>query len=150
MLPIFFGLVVLVAMSGVMFKPGDWYAQLAKPAWTPPDWSFGVVWSILYLMIAIAGWLVWETAGWSLAMGFWAAQLVLNGAWSWLFFGRRRMDQAFVDVVLLWAAILCFIVTAWPISTVAALLFLPYLVWVTIAAALNRTVWRMNPEAVPA
>ena len=72
-----------------------------------------------------------------LAIGFWAAQLVLNGAWSWLFFGRRRMDQAFVDVVLLWASILGFIVTAWPISTVATLLFLPYLVWVTIAAALT-------------
>jgi tryptophan-rich sensory protein len=147
-LAVFLALVVLVAMSGVLFKPGDWYAALAKPSWTPPDWSFGVVWSILYLMVAIAGWLVWEAGGWTAAMTFWVAQLGLNGAWSWLFFGRRRMDQAFIDVILLWLSIAAFILTAWPLSTWAALLFAPYLLWVTIAAALNLSVWRMNPHAM--
>ena len=136
--------VILVALTGAIFKPGAWYETLAKPSWTPPDWAFPVVWSILYLFIAIAGWLVWIETGWSLAITFWILQLLLNGAWSWLFFGLKRMDLAFADVSLLWLCIAGFIVIAWPISTTAALLFLPYLVWVNIAAALNLTVWRMN------
>ena len=147
-LAVFFVLVVMVALTGMVFKPGDWYDGLAKPSWTPPDWSFRVVWSVLYPMIAVAGWLVWEAAGLTLATAFWIAQLVLNGAWSWLFFGRWRMDQAFADVVLLWLSILGFIITAWSISPLAALLFLPYLLWVTIAAALNRAVWQLNPQAM--
>lgn len=138
---------ILVASTGAIFKPGVWYQSLAKPNWTPPDWAFPVVWSILYLFIAIAGWLIWTKAGWSLAIAFWILQLLLNGAWSWLFFGLRRMDLAFADVALLWLSVAIFIVIAWPISTTAALLFLPYLVWVSIAAALNLTVWRMNPTA---
>ncbi len=147
---VIFTLVVLMATTGAVFKPGEWYMALNKPSWTPPDWVFPVVWSVLYLMIGIAGWLVWERGGWTLAMGFWSAQLALNGAWSWLFFGRRRMDLAFVDVALLWLCIAGFIVAAWPLSLPAALLFLPYLLWVSIAAALNLTVWRMNPHAVSA
>jgi len=140
--------VFLMACTGAIFKPGSWYAALAKPSWTPPNWMFPVVWSILYLFIAIAGWLTWQQAGWSLALGFWIVQLVLNGAWSWLFFGLRRMDLAFLDVMLLWSCIVAFIVLAWPISTTAAFLFMPYLLWVSIAATLNRTVWRMNPVAI--
>lgn len=144
---VFAAAVFLVACSGAIFKPGAWYDGLEKPAWTPPDWAFPVVWSILYLMIAVAGWLVWGQTGWSMALSIWIAQLVLNGAWSWLFFGMKRMDLAFVDVSLLWLSIAGFIILAWPISTTAALLFLPYLAWVSIAAALNLTVWRMNPAA---
>lgn len=143
-------LVMSIAATGAIFKPGAWYEALSKPSWTPPDWVFPVVWMLLYLMISGAGWLVWEKAGWSVAMGFWGVQLVFNGAWSWLFFGRRRMDQAFVDVTLLWLSIAGFIILAWPISIVAALLFLPYLLWVSIAATLNLTVWRMNPDAMSA
>jgi len=139
--------VFLTACTGAIFKPGTWYDGLEKPSWTPPDWAFPVVWSILYLFIAIAGWLVWQQAGWSLALGLWIAQLVLNGAWSWLFFGLRRMDLAFLDVSLLWLCIASFIVIAWPISSTAAYLFMPYLIWVTTAGALNRAVWRMNPAA---
>ncbi|MEL6961822.1 MAG: TspO/MBR family protein [Pseudomonadota bacterium] len=147
-LAVFIVAVIMVAMTGAIFKPGPWYETLEKPSWTPPDWAFPVVWSILYLFIAIAGWLVWQSSGWSLALALWILQLLLNGAWSWLFFGLKRMDLAFVDVSLLWLCIAGFIVIAWPISTTAALLFLPYLVWVSIAAALNLTVWRMNPIAV--
>lgn len=146
----FFALVILMGATGAIFKPGDWYETLQKPFWTPPDWMFPVVWTSLYIMIAIAGYLVWEQAGWTIAMGFWGAQLLLNGAWSWLFFGKKRMDLAFVDVAVLWLCIAGFIVTAWSISMVAAWLFLPYLLWVTIAATLNFTVWRMNPDATPA
>lgn len=146
---VFFGLVFAAALSGAVFKPGTWYDGLAKPSWNPPDWAFPVVWSILYIMIAVAGVLVWRAEGWGTAMAFWAAQLVLNALWSALFFGARRMDWAFYEVVLLWLSIIGFIVTAWPVSATAALLFVPYLAWVTTAAALNRTVWRMNPGAVP-
>ncbi len=144
---VFFAIVVLTAVSGAIFKPGPWYLTLNKPSWTPPDWAFPVVWSILYLMIAVSGWLVWIEAGWTLALMLWLGQLVLNGAWSWLFFGRRRMDLALADVALLWIGILAFIIVAWPISTLAALLFLPYLLWVSVAGLLNLTVWRLNPTA---
>jgi benzodiazapine receptor len=144
-LVVFIVLVVATASTGILFQPGAWYEGLSKPGWTPPNWLFGPVWSVLYLMIAVAGWLVWRIEGAGLAMLLWLAQLVLNGMWSWLFFGRRRMDLAFVDVVALWLTIAGFILAAWPVSGMAALLFVPYLVWVTIAGALNRAVWRLNP-----
>ncbi len=145
---VFFALVVATASTGIFFQPGAWYAQMRKPSWTPPNWAFGPVWTVLYIMIAIAGWLVWREAGPGPAIFLWGAQLVLNGLWSWLFFGRRRMDLAFVDVVLLWLSVAAFAVAAIPVSTTASLLFLPYLVWVTIAGALNLTVWRMNQMAL--
>jgi translocator protein len=144
---VFVLLCVATAASGAIFKPGAWYEALAKPSWTPPNWLFPVVWTLLYIMIAIAGWLVWRMSGFGAAMFFWGLQLVLNGAWSWLFFGQRRMDLAMVDVALLWASIAIFILLAWPVSIWAGLLFVPYLVWVSIAAMLNLTVWRMNPQA---
>lgn len=143
---VFVGLCVATALTGVIFRPGDWYKTLDKPSWTPPDWLFGPVWSVLYLMIAVAGWLVWSNLGMSLALFLWGAQLVVNGMWSWLFFGARRMDLAFIDVVVLWLTIAAFIVAAAQIP-LAALLFVPYLVWVTIASALNLSVWKRNPQA---
>ena len=144
---VFIGVVILAAASGAVFKPGPWYEELRKPGWTPPNWAFPVVWTILYIMIAYAGWNVWSKAGWSLPIVFWAVQIGLNAAWSWLFFGLRRMDLALADVGLLWLAIAGFIVTAWPVSPLAALLFVPYLAWVTTAGLLNRSVQQLNPEA---
>lgn len=140
-------LVIVTASSGAIFKPGDWYDGLRKPGWTPPDWVFPVVWSILYLAIAAAGWLVWREAGLGLPLVLWGAQLVFNAAWSWLFFGLHRMDLAFTDVIGLWLSIVGFIVVAFPVSPVAAGLFIPYLVWVTTAAALNKRVLDLNPDA---
>ena len=137
-------LVFLTAMSGALFKPGPWYETLQKPSWTPPNWAFPAVWTILYMMIAYAGWLVWTEAGWSLAMALWGVQLVLNACWSWLFFGLRRMDLALFDLVLLWLAIFGFIVVAWPVSALAAILFVPYLLWVSTAGLLNLSVMRLN------
>lgn len=144
---VFIGLVLAGAFSGAAFKPGAWYESLHKPSWTPPDWLFPVAWGVLYAAIAWAGVLVWEAGGWSMALVFWGAQWAFNIAWSWLFFGRRRMDQAFLDVVLLWLSIVGFILCAWNVSTLASLLFVPYLIWVTIAASLNLAVWRRNPKA---
>lgn len=142
---VFIGVVFLAAASGAVFKPGPWYEELQKPSWTPPNWAFPVVWTLLYIMIAYAGWSVWSKVGWSLPIVFWALQIVLNAAWSWLFFGLRRMDLALVDVGLLWLAIAGFIVTAWPVSPIAALLFVPYLAWVTTAGLLNRAVQQLTP-----
>ncbi len=144
---IFFALVAVAACSGAFFKPGPWYDRLDKPSWNPPDWVFPVVWTILYIFIAFAGWLVWSEVGVGTVIIVWGIQLVLNAIWSFLFFGMKRMDLAFVEVTALWTSIVVFILLAWPISTVAALLFVPYLVWVSTAALLNWTVWKMNPAA---
>lgn len=144
---VFIVIVIVAASSGAIFKPGQWYEGLRKPGWTPPKWAFPVVWTILYAMIGYAGWLVWTAAGWSLPMALWALQMVTNALWSYFFFGMRRMDVALVDVAVLWLSIALFIVTAWPIVPLASLLFLPYLAWVSAAAALNHSVRRLNPEA---
>jgi tryptophan-rich sensory protein len=141
---IFFLIVLVAASSGAIFKPGDWYRDLRKPSWTPPDWAFPVVWSMLYFMIAVAGYLVWMADPASPAMALWFLQLVLNAAWSYLFFGRRDMVTALADVSGMWLSILGFIILAWPISPVASLLFVPYLMWVSVASALNFRVWRLN------
>ena len=141
---VFVALVFLAGVSGAVFKPGPWYESLKKPSWTPPNGMFPIVWTVLYILIAWAGVLVWRADGGMWALMAWGAQWIFNTAWSWLFFGRQRMDQALIDVCLLWLAIVVFIVTAWPVSQLASLLFLPYLAWVSTAALLNRTVWRLN------
>jgi tryptophan-rich sensory protein len=135
------------AATGAIFRPGQWYERLRKPSWTPPNWLFGPAWSILYAMIAVSGYLLWRSAGpgeAAVPLVFYGLQLVLNGTWSALFFGLRRPDYAFLDVVLLWLAILATIVTFWPVRADAALLLVPYLAWVTFAGALNFAVWRLN------
>lgn len=150
----FLALCTVAASSGAVFQPGAWYRSLKKPSWNPPDWVFPVVWTVLYAFMAIAAWLVWRAAGSFAAaavpLGFFVLQLALNAAWSWLFFGRKRMDWALIEVLFLWAAILACIVTFAPFSTAAAWLMAPYLLWVTIAAYLNYTVLRLNPESVRA
>lgn len=144
---IFVVIVLAAASSGAIFKPGAWYENLRKPGWTPPNWAFPVVWSILYVMIGYAGWLVWTTVGWSLPMAFWALQMVVNALWSYFFFGQRRMGLALIDVAVLWLSVALFILTALPVSPMASLLFVPYLAWVTAAATLNYSVRRLNPGA---
>ena len=139
--------VILAASSGAIFKPGDWYREMTKPSWTPPDWVFGAGWSVLYILIAIAGWRVWERADGDavvLPMAVYAIQLGLNAGWSAIFFGLKRPDWAFAEVAALWTAIVANIVVFYPIDPLAAWLLLPYLAWVTFAAALNLAVWRLN------
>lgn len=140
-------IVLAAASSGAIFKPGAWYEGLRKPGWTPPKWAFPVVWTILYLFIGYAGWLVWSEAGWTLPLILWGVQIVVNALWSFFFFGIRRMDLALVDVSILWLSIALFILTAWPIAPLASLLFVPYLVWVSAAAMLNHSVRSLNPGA---
>ena len=146
-LAIFIAAVALAAATGAQFAPGTWYEALIKPAWTPPNWLFGPVWTVLYIAIAAAGWLVWRGARgrFSSAMVLWTAQLLFNAAWSWLFFGLHRPGLALIDIVLMLGAILCFIVAARPVSRLASWLFAPYAVWVVFATALNAYVWYYNP-----
>ncbi len=144
------GFVVLsfaAAAPGAIFRPGAWYERLSKPSWRPPNWLFAPVWTILYLTIAVAGWLVWRNSGFegaALPFAIYVVSLMFNAAWSGLFFGLRRPDLAFLDVSLLWLSIAGTIAAFAPIEQAAAWLLVPYLCWVTFAAVLNFAVWRMN------
>ncbi len=138
--------VSLAAWFGSRFTPDVWYRRLDKPAWNPPDAVFAPVWTVLYVAIAFAGWFVWRDAGqaWSPALGLWVVQLLLNAAFSWLFFGRHRIGAALLDQIALLAVIIAFIVSAAPVSPVAAWLFVPYLAWCGFATALNASLLLRN------
>ena len=129
--------------------PGDWYASLAKPAWTPPTWVFGPAWTILYAMMAVAAWRLWRRLGARpresrRALVLFAVQLALNLSWTPVFFGMQRPDLALVVILVLWLAIAATIVAAWKACKTAAALLVPYLAWVTFATALNAAIWRLN------
>lgn len=141
---VFGALVFGAAYFGMTYLPGPFYAALQKPAWTPPNEVFPPVWTVLYVMIALAGWIAWRAQGFGPLLWLWLLQLVLNGAWSYLMFGEKQIFSALVDIGALLIAILAFIVVAWPVRRSAALLFVPYFLWVTFAAALNFEVWRLN------
>jgi translocator protein len=145
-LVVFFVLSFSAASSGAVFRPGEWYQNLRKPKWTPPNWAFPLVWSVLFCAIAVSGWLVWEAAGlaaWP-ALALYAIHLLVNAAWSFLFFGIKRLDWAMAEVICLWMVILAVAIAFAPISLPAALLLTPYLAWVTVAAALNLRLLQLN------
>lgn len=125
------------------------YDQLVQPAWAPPPWVFGPVWTTLYALMAVAAWLVWrsgESRGVRSALALFVVQLVLNALWSWLFFAWNLGAWAFADVVLLWMTILATAVAFWRLRPLAGLLLAPYLLWVGFAAALNFVLWQQNPQ----
>lgn len=123
-----------------------WYAGLAKPSFTPPNAIFGPVWTLLYILIAISGWMVWRKIGFSpdRPLVIYGLQLALNFAWSFIFFGAHLIGLAVIDILLLWLAIVWNIVMFWRVDRVAAALLVPYLAWVSFASALNIAVWRLN------
>ena len=132
---------------GAFFMPGEWYAQLSKPAWNPPNWIFGPVWTALYLMMAVAAWRIWRLGGFGgqrrpLILFF--IQLALNAAWSPLFFGLKEPGLAFAEILVLWLAIVLTIAAFRRADRLAAGLLVPYLAWVSFASVLNFTLWRMN------
>lgn len=132
---------------GAIFAPGDWYNNLVKPTWNPPGWVFGPVWSVLYILMAVAAWVVWKQGGWKRQQGpllVFVGQLTLNALWTPVFFGMHRPDLAFAVIVLLWLAIVVTVYTFWKVSRAAAGCLLPYLAWVTFAAALNFRLWQLN------
>ncbi|NJR13831.1 MAG: tryptophan-rich sensory protein [Phyllobacteriaceae bacterium] len=133
---------------GIGFTPGVWYAGLAKPSFNPPDWLFGPVWSVLYVMIAVAGWRSFSAEAFGPQSLLWLAQMVLNFAWSPVMFGLQMLWPAFVVLSLMWLAIVAFIIVAWANGDrVSAALFMPYLAWVSFAGLLNITLAQMNPAA---
>jgi len=141
------GICFLVAAMASQFMLGEWYAGLRKPVWTPPNWLFGPVWTLLYLMMGIAAWLVWRQGGFSgarLALGLFLFQLVLNGLWSWLFFGLQRPGLASIEISVLWVTILASLIAFWRIIPLDGIFLIPYAVWVGFAAFLNITLFRMN------
>ncbi|MGZ8995892.1 MAG: TspO/MBR family protein [Rhodospirillales bacterium] len=124
-----------------------WYQTLNKPAFTPPDAVFAPVWTVLYAAMALAGWRVWRKVGFAggrTALGLFAIQLLLNGAWSFLFFGAHLVGVALVEIVILWLVIAATTVAFWRIDRIAGLLFVPYLLWVGYATALNAGIWLAN------
>lgn len=136
-----------VAYWASQWRPGEWYGSLAKPAWTPPNWLFGPVWTLLYTAMAVAAWLVWRKHGFrraAPALLLFLVQLALNGIWSWLFFGQHRIGLALVDIVVLLVAILITAALFWRHVKPAGILFLPYALWVAYASALNFQIWRLN------
>ncbi|MGZ8485613.1 MAG: TspO/MBR family protein [Candidatus Binatia bacterium] len=145
-LTVFIAMVAAAALVGSQFGPGPWYVALHKPSWTPPDWLFGPVWSVLYIAIAVAGWSVWRSKAVSVTKPIllWLLQVFLNGLWSWLFFGLRRPELALIDIIALLITICCFIATARSTSRFAAWLFVPYALWVGFATALNFAIWQLN------
>ncbi|MGL4463497.1 MAG: TspO/MBR family protein [Planctomycetia bacterium] len=125
-----------------------WYAELAKPSWTPPNRLFGPVWTTLYAMMAVAAWLVGRSSAKGKvrpALALFLIQLTLNCAWSFLFFAGRNPAAGLVDIVLLWLAIVATIFLFARVSMAAAGLLFPYLCWISYAAALNAAIWRLNP-----
>jgi tryptophan-rich sensory protein len=133
------------AASGSFFMPDSWYRNLDKPAWTPPDWVFPVTWTVLYLCMSAAAARVAPLPGAAVPIGLWTLQITINALWSPVFFGLKRIRQAMVVVSLLWLAVAATLLAMARVDWLAPLLMLPYLVWVTIAAALNLSVLRRNP-----
>jgi len=132
---------------GAFFMPGEWYAQLLKPAWNPPNWIFGPVWTALYILMAVAAWKIWRHGGFGAQrrpLSLFLVQLALNAAWSPIFFGLQEPGFAFAEILTLWVAIVGTIMAFRRVDRWAAGLLVPYLAWVTFASVLNFTLWRLN------
>lgn len=153
------GLVAWLAVSGIAaaaggaasIRAGPFYTQLARPEWAPPPSIFGPVWTILYALMGIAAWLVWRAGGFRaarFALTLFLVQLALNALWTWLFFGWQQGALAFADILVLWALIVATLIAFWRIRPLAGALLVPYLLWVSFAAALNYAVWQLNPQAL--
>ncbi|MCT2541013.1 tryptophan-rich sensory protein TspO [Sedimentimonas flavescens] len=132
------------AATGMVFKPGDWYAALRKPSFTPPGWVFPVVWSYLYVSLAYAAARVAEAEGSQFALALFALQIALNTLWTPVFFGARRMAFGMVVIALLWGAVAAMGLAFLRLDLIAGLLVAPYLIWLSLAAALNWRIWRDN------
>jgi benzodiazapine receptor len=129
----------------------DFYAQLAQPVWAPPAAVFGPVWTLLYALMGIAAWLVWRSGGFRshrTALSVFLVQLALNALWSWLFFVWHKGAPALADIAVLWMLIAATVSLFWRVRPLAGALLIPYLAWVSFAAALNYSVWQLNPHVL--
>jgi tryptophan-rich sensory protein len=146
-------LTVIVSAIGAAasVQAKSFYGQLVQPPWAPPGWVFGPVWTVLYVLMAVAAWLVWRSGGFRqnrLPLGFFLVQLVFNALWSWLFFGWHLGGWAVADILALLVSLAVTLVLFWRVRPAAGALLLPYLLWVTFAAVLNYVVWQMNPQVL--
>ena len=150
---VLFGLIVLAQGAGLLGSlamnatSAAWYASLTLPVLTPPAWLFGPAWTLLYVLMGVAAFIVWRSrhrSGAELALVLFVVQLVLNALWSVLFFGMQSVALGLAEIALLWLAILATIVAFARVSKVAAWLLVPYLLWVTFAAYLTFEIWRLN------
>lgn len=140
-------LTFLASTTGVFVSTGGWYASLVKPSWNPPGWLFGPVWTLLYIMMAVAAWLVWQRGGWAAQrwpLALYLTQWALNALWTPLFFGLQRPGLAFAEIIVLAMALLATVVAFWKVRRLAGALLVPYALWVSFAAVLNFTIWRLN------
>ena len=129
----------------------SFYSQLAQPGWAPPPYVFGPVWTVLYVLMAIAAWLVWRSGGFRdnrVALTLFLIQLAPNAVWSWLFFAWHRGALALADIVLLWVLVVATLAAFWRARPLAGVLLIPYLLWVSFAAVLNYAVWQLNPQVL--
>jgi len=137
------------AMASIRAAP--FYGQLIQPSWAPPSSVFGPVWTILYALMGIAAWLVWRAdclRATRAALSLFLLQLAVNALWTWLFFAWSQGALAFADIVLLWLLVVATAVSFWRIRPVAGALLIPYLLWVSFAAALNFSIWQLNPQVL--
>ena len=137
-----------IGSFSTMDSVSTWYADLSKPSFNPPDWAFGVVWPILYVMMGVSAFLIWNKGinrkQIKIALALFVFQLVLNGLWTPIFFGLHMMGLALAEIVLLWLAIFATMISFWRISKPAVYLLIPYILWVSFAIALNATLWQLN------
>ena len=131
-------------LTGSLFPPGQWYSQLNKPIWTPPNWVFPVAWPILYLCMSYSGATLASIDGAGSALALWALQIALNTLWTPVFFGLENIKVGLIVIFLLLISVAMCTYVFWMYSFISGILFLPYLVWVTFAAALNMAVFRLN------
>ncbi|GAA4227080.1 tryptophan-rich sensory protein [Sagittula marina] len=143
---IFLASCLAVGATGGLFPPGSWYDRLAKPSWTPPNWLFPVAWTTLYLCMSFAGARAAMAPDNVVALALWSLQIALNGLWTPVFFGLHRMKAGLIVLSGLWIAVAACLVALWEVDQIAGMLFAPYLTWVTVAWALNFSVWRLNPD----
>lgn len=146
---VFLGATAAAGTTGALFPTGPWYERLQKPSWVPPNWVFPVAWTTMYLLMAFAGARVAGEDGSGPAMAFWALQIAANTLWTPVFFGLRRIRAGIPIIGMLWVAVFGCLVTHWSVDVWAGLAFVPYLIWVTVAGALNVAMVRLNPNVQP-
>ncbi|MGN8140127.1 tryptophan-rich sensory protein TspO [Pseudomonas sp. 22105] len=132
------------ATTGMVFQPGQWYAQLNKPKFTPPNWVFPVAWTTIYLLLAWVGYRLTMIPGSEQVLALWAAQIALNTLWTPVFFGAQRIVAAMIILVLLWLVVATMVILALRLDVITGLILFPYLAWLCVAAALNFSIMRNN------
>jgi translocator protein len=140
-----------MALGGLITKPAilDWYSTLNRPIFSPPNWVFGPIWTLLFILMAVAGWKIWSLGVKhklvKIGLSLFTAQLVLNVGWSYLYFYQQNISVAFIEIMILWATILAMLLVFYRLEPRAGLMIIPYLAWVSFAAVLNGAFWALNP-----